>query len=292
MSGIEVSIIIPTYNSEKYIDRVLKKLFSAKTEIPFEVLVIDGCSSDKTVDICSEYNVRIYNNQKVHAAAARNIGITNSVGKICAFIDSDCIPCDDWIDIIYNEFNKDVNLVAIGGKMVALTPVNRIERFCGNIFLHEIMRFDNQRTRVNSIGLTSAFITANAAYTRTSLQSLNGFIEQFANYGEDIDLYWRCLRLYKGSMLYVPELVVQHSFPSTIIGLVKKYHQYGIASSMLTKAHSPKRVHIDYRLYVKLIIKCITIILNPIENALYILQITSHLCGKIYGSYKCSTINL
>jgi len=292
MSEIVISVIVPTFNSERTVERLLQNLFSAETNIPYEVIIVDGNSSDKTIDICKRFNVKIYYNQKVHAAAGRNVGIANAEGIVCAFIDSDCIPCANWINIIYDEFQANPNVMAIGGKMIAYPPVNAIERFSGKVFLDEIMNFEDSRLVVQTIGLNNAFITANCAYKKQHLNALKGFNDFFSNHGEDIDLYWRSILINSGSMIYVPNLIVQHSFPNKINKLLKKYFQYGIASSKLTKVYSKKTINIDYTLYKKLLIKILSLVFLPRENLLYVLQISSHLAGKIYGSIKFKVFNI
>jgi len=72
----------------------------------------------------------------------------------------------------------------------------------------------------------------------------------------------------------------------------KKFFQYGVASSKLTKTYSNKQINIDLSLYKKLINKIITFFSDPINNFYYIIQITSHLRGKIYGSMKYKIFNI
>lgn len=90
----EVSIIIPTYNSAKYVtdavDSVLDQSFS-----DLEVLVIDDGSTDDTESVMGRYtaSVRYIRQQNRGVAAARNRGITESRGRYVAFLDAD----DTWL---------------------------------------------------------------------------------------------------------------------------------------------------------------------------------------------------
>lgn len=91
-----ISVIIPAYNRERTIgyclDSVLAQSFS-----PFEVIVVDDCSSDKTVEIVWGYSDPrvqcIVLEKNMGAQAARNIGIRKALGKWIAFQDSD----DEWL---------------------------------------------------------------------------------------------------------------------------------------------------------------------------------------------------
>lgn len=286
-----LSIIVPTYNSEKTIRRLLNPLFSTKTDVKYEVIIIDGCSTDKTVEICKEYPVTIYNNPKIHAAAARNIGIAHANGDICAFIDSDCVPGDRWMEIIEQELAPD-DVKAVGGKMIAYPPKNRIEKFSGHVFLDIIMRFPNERKVMGGNQVANSFITANCAYKKDFLLMLKGFDEFFTNNGEDIDLFWRAINSKAGKLIYLPELQVQHSFPDTIKKLFMKFRQYGIASSKLNSRFSHKLINIEIKFYLFFLIRLVTLPFNPVTNFLHLTYISGHIWGKWLGSFKYHVINL
>lgn len=286
-----LSIIVPTYNSEKTIRRLLDPLFGSKTVVKYEVIIVDGCSTDKTVEICKEYPVAIYNNPKIHAAAARNIGIAHAIGDICAFIDSDCVPGDRWMEIIEQELAPE-DVKAVGGKMIAYPPKNRIEKFSGHIFLDTIMKYPNNRKVMSGNRIENAFITANCAYKRDFLCMLHGFDEFFSNNGEDLDLFWRAINSKRGKLVYVPELCVEHSFPDTLKKLFLKYRQYGIGSSKLNSRYSHKLINIDFRFYGLLLIKLLTLPFIPVTNFLHLTYISGHIWGKLLGSFRYHVINL
>ncbi|WP_169301264.1 glycosyltransferase family 2 protein [Latilactobacillus curvatus] len=98
-----VSIIMPAYNAEKYIDLSIKSV-QEQTYSNWELLIIDDFSKDHTRDIITKYaeDIRIKPillNQNSGIAHARNIGIKKSVGKYVAFLDSD----DIWLGIKLHE---------------------------------------------------------------------------------------------------------------------------------------------------------------------------------------------
>lgn len=186
-------------------------------------------------------------------------------------------------------------MVGVGGKTLPFELKNDIEVFSANIFLNEIMKFPNQVFKPSKKFLPGSFITANCAYRRKALMDVGGFNEFFENNGEDIDLFWRMINKFPGLLLYDPSIIVYHSFPDTYIKLVKKYFQYGIASSKLAKFHL-KTHRIDLLIYRKLL-KHFVKFINPFnsrkkEDFLYIIQLTSHILGKIYGSFVVKRLNL
>lgn len=85
-----VSIIMPVYNGEKYVNQALENLFKDVYR-PIEIITVDDGSSDNTAHIIEKYgNVQYIYQDHEGVAAARNKGITVSRGEIIAFLD-----CDD-----------------------------------------------------------------------------------------------------------------------------------------------------------------------------------------------------
>lgn len=90
-----LSIIVPVYNSEKYLSEFLDSLVSACNS-DFEILLIDDGSMDSSAEIASEYAsaypfIRLERQENSGPAAARNRGIEHTSGKFIAFMDSDDI---------------------------------------------------------------------------------------------------------------------------------------------------------------------------------------------------------
>ena len=201
-----ISVVIPTRNSEGKLSRTLQALYSG-THKPEEVIIVDGYSRDSTVKKAREFPVRVIYNPKVHAAAARNLGIEAANGEIIAFTDSDCVPEMTWLERIYSHFENDSALIGVGGIMLPLPPENDIEAFSGSVFLNEIMKFPPSSFTLERKSLAGAFITANCAYRKDALLQTGGFNEFFKNNGEDIDLFWRMVDKFPGCLLYDPSII-------------------------------------------------------------------------------------
>ena len=93
----EISIIVPVYNTEKYLHRCIDSIL-AQTFTDFELILVDDGSSDNSPKICDEYaekdkRVRVIHQENGGVSRARNIGIDNSCGTYLMFCDS-----DDYVD--------------------------------------------------------------------------------------------------------------------------------------------------------------------------------------------------
>lgn len=116
----EVTIIIPTFNSARFICQTLDSVL-AQTFSDFEVLVVDDGSADDTVESLprSDSRVRVIQQRNGGVAAARNTGIRNAHGRYVAFLDHDdlwhpqklaaqleCFRRNPEVGLVYGEFEN------------------------------------------------------------------------------------------------------------------------------------------------------------------------------------------
>ncbi len=96
---IKVSVIVPAYNEEKYLDRCLKTLVH-QTLKEIEIILVDDGSSDGTYELCEKYQkdypekVVVFHKPKEGLGPARNSGIAASKGEYIGFVDA-----DDWVEL-------------------------------------------------------------------------------------------------------------------------------------------------------------------------------------------------
>lgn len=118
-----ISIIVPIFNSEKYLERCIDSICS-QTYSNLEIILINDGSIDDSGDICDKYAL---NDKRIHVihtvnggqASARNIGLTKATGEYIGFVDS-----DDYIDkdmyklMVTNAITEDADIVQIGHYVV------------------------------------------------------------------------------------------------------------------------------------------------------------------------------
>ena len=107
----KVSIIIPTYNVESYIARCLESCIN-QTLHDIEILVIDDCGSDSSIQIAQDYAKQdcrikiIHNKNNLGTFATRIVGIRQAVGEYIAFLDADDYLTNNACEISYNATQK------------------------------------------------------------------------------------------------------------------------------------------------------------------------------------------
>ena len=110
-----ISVIIPTYNEEKNIERCLKAFEKQTiTREAFEIIVVDGQSSDRTTTIAKNFADRVIQQVSKGVGGARNDGVQIAKGDIIVTTDADCIPYAEWLQVIQKQF-KDEKVVAVTG---------------------------------------------------------------------------------------------------------------------------------------------------------------------------------
>ena len=118
------SVIIPVYNTEKYLHRCIDSVL-AQTYQDFELLLIDDGSKDSSGAICDEYaakdaRVRVFHKENGGVSSARNLGLDNAQGKYLMFLDSDDFWLQDDVLEVLIEKAEENDLDIIRGEYSAM----------------------------------------------------------------------------------------------------------------------------------------------------------------------------
>lgn len=131
---MKVSIVIPVYNSEKYIYKCLNSITNQSYK-DLEIIVINDGSVDESDNIIKDLKNTdkriIYIEQKNSGvSAARNLGIKVSTGEYITFIDSDDTVEKDYIELLINEINKkSIDIVACGYTDISIYGAIKLNDF-------------------------------------------------------------------------------------------------------------------------------------------------------------------
>jgi len=102
----KISVVIPAYNSERFLEETLKHIMNQTFLEPYEVIVVDDCSTDKTREIAEKYSTRIIVHERNEGiGSSRRDGVLSSEGDYIAFCSSD----DLWSLFFLEESYKHLN---------------------------------------------------------------------------------------------------------------------------------------------------------------------------------------
>lgn len=102
----EISIIVPVYNVEKYLENCIDSILN-QTFKDYELILVDDGSTDKSGDICDKYEkkdirIKVIHKSNEGLSSARNIGLDMACGKYIGFIDSDDSIHPRMYEILYD----------------------------------------------------------------------------------------------------------------------------------------------------------------------------------------------
>lgn len=120
MKKKELSIIVPVYNGEKYLEDCLKSIYKQYKDIQFEfeVIIIDDGSKDNSSKIYKKYankheNIIIIKNSNHGVSYTRNCGIEKATGKYVMFFDCDDLLLDEWYKVVDKYLNSKYDIIMI-----------------------------------------------------------------------------------------------------------------------------------------------------------------------------------
>lgn len=194
-----ISVIIRSKNEGKGIDKTLRSVFSSKTDQSYEVILVDSGSTDKTLDIARQYDVKVCTiaESKFSYGYSLNYGIQNARGDIICCLSAHCIPCDNnWLDELIKSVIEG-KAHASYGRQVPIKGINPFEE----LFLSRHFPEDGK-----PIGRVT-FSNANCAFVRDMWERTK-FDEHIPGWE---DYLWYLLAKDKFVFQYAPNASVLHS---------------------------------------------------------------------------------
>ena len=230
-----VSIVIPTKNCENLIDKCLASIRNLDYPTDkLEVIVVDGHSTDTTVDIARRHGCKVIYEEGGTIGYARDKGVKNAKGEFVAFTDADCTVDRDWIKELLKHFNND-EIAAVGGPNI--TPDNDTDfAKCVGVVLSFLSK---PGARYGLIGGEVREIyhnpTCNVIYRREMLEEVGGFNHNLVTV-DDEELDYRIKK--KGyKILYTPNVEVYHYRTPNWKKFAKMAYNYGLGRMQAIKLH-------------------------------------------------------
>lgn len=129
---VDLTVIVPAYNAEAYIEQCVNSIIRQKTKYKFEIIIVDDGSTDATHEIIQQYkavnNVKIITQKNGGHSAARNSAVAVSSGRYLMFVDSDDYIMPDAIERLLDKAMRH-NADLVEGAAFSFYDNGRISRF-------------------------------------------------------------------------------------------------------------------------------------------------------------------
>jgi glycosyltransferase involved in cell wall biosynthesis len=231
----DISVIIPTFNRPAVLERTLYLLEAQKTELTFEVIIVNDGNPQSLPQLNLGKGNRIHwrliqNPMNLGRAVTRNHGILEASGKYILFMDDDIWAVPGLIQAHYNK------QIEIGGGVVvgAVPPAKENMTTVWHQYLAN--RYKKIEERLHNCPIDySCFFTGNVSLLTSILKKHNGFDEHFREYSfEDTELGYR---LFKAGIRFAHahEAIGYHVLNETLSSLMNRAYQTGKSSVVLVK---------------------------------------------------------
>jgi len=215
MNKEQISIIVPCFNVEKYIDDCFLSL-KKQTYKNFEVIFVNDGSTDCTLEKIEEFceedkRFRFIDQTNQGVSVARNTGIANSNGEFVCFVDSDDLISPFYLEILHDnltKYNCDFSVSAFKWTKESFSYKNVKKK----IKRKKVVFFQTKEENLTQL-LSSklfSFGPVKKLYKQVILEKMEGYPNLFNQeiaYGEDVDFNFRYLTQIKNKTVYSPEIL-------------------------------------------------------------------------------------
>ncbi len=216
-----ISVIVPVYNTGRYLDRVIAALLTQDySRGEFELIFVDNGSEDDSRSILERQSqIRVFYESGRGSYAARNRGIGEARGDILAFTDSDCYPERGWLSAIDRSFQSSAVQVLLGPRV---PPVQ-------NNWVRLVSEYENKKTELVCASDDPTLYfghTNNMAVRRSAMDRFGPFVKRAR--GSDTIFVRRVVEdLSCDAVAYCSEMRVQHAELESISIYYDKVRTYG-----------------------------------------------------------------
>lgn len=188
MMKIDLSIIVPVYNSERYLKKCIKSILNQQSNLNYEIILINDGSEDKSLELCYDFKKK-YDDKIVviscsnHGVShARNLGIKASRGDYLSFIDADDFVTSNYLQVIDTYILKKAELLIFSHNVIqnkkTVKQICQYEKKCLKSDFLDDFWFYYENSIFHSVW--------NKIYLREIIVDNNVFFNEDFSIGEDL----------------------------------------------------------------------------------------------------------
>jgi len=217
----KITVAVPAKNEEENIAACLKAVF-AQTLKPYEVIVVNSKSTDRTEEIARTFPVKIAYDNYGSIGNARQAALEAAKGEYIAYTDADCMPEKNWLKNLSKELRKGVAGVGGGTRNIGegIWPESialALDSFLGSANSVQDRVFADRRVVKSLSG-------CNCMYRTADLKKIGGF-DTTISLNEDTKISQKMTE--QGKLVYVPDAIVLHNQNLTLGSFIKRMYRFG-----------------------------------------------------------------
>lgn len=224
MNNIDISVVVPVKNGQRYLDSLLQAVFSQEINAKFEVIIVDSGSTDETLDIIRRYPVSLceIRGAEFNHGLTRNLGISKAQGKYIVLMTQDAVPYDkQWMKKLADNFGNDERLAGVYSRHLPHMDSCALTRMIARkFFTSETGRRENRISGIKDYNR----LTPQEKHRFCNFDNVSSCIRKSiwekipfpeTDFAEDLE--WSKKVLEAGySIVYEPDSVVYHSHDFSI----------------------------------------------------------------------------
>ncbi len=246
MKRPKVSVTFPTWNEERFLERCLTSLLEQDFKEYLEIVIVDGNSKDKTVDIIRKFQKKTKPNRRIvlirgrdnNTAKNRNIAIKSSKADYIMQFSGHCYAEKNMISTLYRrlkevEKRKDNRIIGVGCRHENPKDGSKIARIIGKVMESPFGGFGT--THIQEEKETLMESVAFMVYNKKIHDKIGYFDPKF-HVGQDAELNLR-IRLAGYQLLYTPKTKAYHYKRSSLKEHYNRMVKYGYARAKIIIKH-------------------------------------------------------
>ena len=220
---IKVSIIIPTYNEEKYIKNAINSLFNCDINSKnIELIIVDGLSKDNTLlrvkELLPKYkNILILENSLRHIPHALNLGIKKASGDIIIRADAHCEYCYNYVSNLVKSLNSGVADVVGGTWIISPRENKKTAKAISLIYSSKLGAGGKTYRSFHPQKIEYVDVVPYGAFYKRTIKNIGMYDERFLR-SEDIDL-WKRFKDANNKLAIIPETFIKYFVRSSFKSL-------------------------------------------------------------------------
>jgi glycosyltransferase involved in cell wall biosynthesis len=201
----KVTVIVPFYNVERYIDKCISSIVN-QTYKNIEIICIDDFSTDKSLSIVESYAdnddriIIVKHDKNMGTGAGRNTGLKSSSGSYLCFVDGDDFISERYVELLYKNIRETGADIAICGYLCHKGGTNYP---CYKDFVKELIQINE--TKDNVLEIVDKFPSSACIkmYSFNFIDS-NDIVHHESQYYEDV-IFWLNVAYYSNKISVIPE---------------------------------------------------------------------------------------